>query len=139
MNAARKNQKKASGLLIAAIVLLVAAVFARRFLQMTGGVRPRARSEMLASSSDPVKRGEAVYYKHCSVCHSPDTDDTTVGPTLKNYFKRPPTKLSNGTVFPRADAAIRDLLQHGTRDMPPISQDLSEQDTADVLAFMHTL
>ncbi len=127
MKQSRANPRKSGWLLIAGVALLVIAVFARRVIQ-----RP-------AGGNRSLKRGESVYYKHCSVCHSPDTDTVVVGPSLKNYFQRPPTQLSNGTLFPRTDAAIRDLLQHGTRDMPPISQDLSEQDTADLLVFLHTL
>ncbi len=92
-----------------------------------------------AASPDPVVRGEGVYYQHCLVCHSSDTEDATNGPSMKNYFKRPPTKLSNGEVFPRNDAAIRELFVKGTRNMPPMSKDLSEQEASDLLAFLHTL
>ena len=84
-------------------------------------------------------RGEGVYYQHCLVCHSPDTEDTANGPSMKSYFKRPPTQLSSGELFPRTDEAIRELFVKGTTNMPPMRKDLSERETADLLAFLHTL
>ena len=130
--------------LTAGLALLVVAVFARRIIQISGGSRSdRAASvsgvSVTTARADAGKRGAAVFLKHCSVCHSRDTDDVIVGPSLKNYFQRSAPALSNGTAAPQTDAAIRDLLQHGTRDMPPISQDLSGQETSDLLVFLHTL
>jgi mono/diheme cytochrome c family protein len=129
----------------AASVLLALSIWALRGRFYSQKAQPRsnaaaaAKRAERASSPDPVIRGEDVYYKHCLVCHSPDTDDAANGPSLKNYFRRPPTKLSNGKLFPRTDAAIRDLLVNGTRNMPPMIQDLTEQQTADMLAYLHTL
>lgn len=129
-----------------AAALLIAGVWMFKGRLWPGGTSPSSRAALApvnkpadrATSADPVVRGEDVYYRHCLVCHSPDTDDATNGPSLKNYFNRPPAKLSNGTLFPRTDAAIRDLFLKGTRNMPPMSKDLSEQETADLLAFLHT-
>jgi mono/diheme cytochrome c family protein len=136
-NPMRPRQRRKAWL-TAGLALLVVAVFARRIIQMSGGVRS-GRSASVSEAEEASRRGAKVFLSHCSVCHSRDTDDVIVGPSLKNYFQRPAPALSNGTAAPQTDAAIRDLLQHGTRDMPPISQDLSEQETADLLVFLHTL
>ena len=135
--------------LIGVTGILLLAVFARRVIQQRGtpsGSRGTTSSSTVrqgrsnaATSSDPVKRGEAVYYRQCSVCHSADTVEIIIGPSMKGYFENAPTKLSNGKLFPRTDAAIRDLLVVGTRDMPPMIQDLAEPEIADLLAFLHTL
>ena len=105
---------------------------------MTGGARPE-KTVGVSATDAAAKRGEQVFFKRCSVCHSADTDDMKVGPSLKSYFQRPAPSLSNGAPAPQTDAGIRDLLQHGTRNMPRISQDLSEQETSDLLVFLHTL
>jgi mono/diheme cytochrome c family protein len=86
-----------------------------------------------------VKRGEKVFQQTCSVCHSSDTEEVIVGPSLAKLFTKPPAILSNGKPLPRTDAAIRELLVQGTKDMPPVGRYLSEQQTADLLAFLHTL
>jgi mono/diheme cytochrome c family protein len=84
-------------------------------------------------------RGEEVFYQHCSVCHSADTDEVIVGPSLKGFFKNPsPAPLADGTVLPRTDAAVHDLFEKGTKNMPPV-RGLSKQQLSDVVAFLHTL
>ena len=139
MKKIKASQGKTAWLLMAVIALLVVAVFARRFIQMSGGPKPERAVVASSPGADAAKRGEEAFFKHCSVCHSHDTDDKLVGPSLKSYFQRPAPMLSNGAPAPQTDAGIRDLLQHGTRNMPPISQDLSEQETSDLLIYLHTL
>jgi mono/diheme cytochrome c family protein len=129
--------------------MLLLAVFARRVIQLRGPARtPRGALASPAAPSakppaaeinTPVKRGEAVFYKQCSVCHTADTDEVIIGPSLNGYFSHAPSKLSNGSLFPRTDTAIRELLVKGTRDMPPMIQDLSEPQIADLLAYLHSL
>ena len=92
-----------------------------------------------ASNDDPVERGKTAYFKHCVACHSPDTDEYVAGIALKGYFNNAPTELSDGTVFPRTDEAIRELVEDGTTDMPPLIKGITPQELDDILVYLHTL
>jgi mono/diheme cytochrome c family protein len=98
-----------------------------------------ARSSAAPASRDPVARGRQAYFKHCEVCHSPDSEDAANGPSLMGYFSRPPTKLSDGTLFPRTDEAVRGITLKGTRNMPPLDKEVTAQELDDILVYMHTL
>lgn len=129
------------------IVLVLAAVLAlgavamkimlRKDETMRGG--REAGAAQPAASNDPVERGRAAYFKHCVACHSPDTEEYVAGISLKGYFNNPPTKLADGSVFPRTDKAIRELVQKGTKNMPPLMEGMTTQELDDILAYMHTL
>jgi mono/diheme cytochrome c family protein len=80
-----------------------------------------------------------VFFDHCSVCHSHDTDEVMVGPSLKAFFSVTPAPLADGTVLPQTDAAVRKMIETGTNSMPPLAGNLSERDIEDVIAFLHTL
>jgi len=106
----------------------------------TAQASPSGRtSQSSSSSNDPVKRGETAYFAHCVVCHSPDTEESPNGPTMKAYFRRPPTKLADGRLFPRTDDAVRELIEKGTSNMPPLSKGMTTQEIEDILAYLHTL
>jgi mono/diheme cytochrome c family protein len=84
-------------------------------------------------------RGEEVFFTHCAVCHSADTEETIVGPSLKSFFSGSPAPLADGTVLPQTDAAVRRIIQEGTRNMPPLGESLTDQQISDVIAYLHTL
>jgi len=97
----------------------------------TNGARSR--------NGDLLARGKKAYFAHCVVCHSPDSDDASNGPSMMGYFNRPSTKLSDGTVFPRTDDAVRGMILKGTENMPPLAQEVTPQEIGDILAYLHTL
>ncbi|MBI4481039.1 MAG: cytochrome c [Acidobacteria bacterium] len=132
----------------AAAVVLLAFLTARILLQRDGAARDADGGATSSSGSnraqdpasdDPAVRGKAAYFKHCVACHSPDTDEYVAGASLKNYFRNPPTELSDGRLFPRTDAAIRELIEKGTKNMPPLSQGMTPQEIGDILDYLHTL
>jgi mono/diheme cytochrome c family protein len=124
-----------------AAVLVCAAVGVRILLRQDNPMpsRHEAGKAEPAASDDPVERGKAAYFKHCVACHSPDSDEHTVAKPLKGYFEHPPSKLADGTVFPRTDEAIRALVQKGTKNMPPLTKGMTPQELDDILAYMHSL
>src|SRR5688572_6769185 len=79
----------------------------------------RRRDSEETSLQAAAERGEELFYKHCSVCHSADTTETIVGPSLRKFFVKPPAPLADGNVLPRTNAAIRELFRKGTKNMPP--------------------
>jgi len=113
------------------------------------GMKPDASATTIANASerkpeavataDAAKRGQAVFADHCSVCHSPDTDEVIVGPSLMGFFRKTPAALADGKPLPQTDAAVREMIQKGDANMPPLGGDLSEQQIADVIAYLHTL
>jgi len=124
----------------AVAALIVAFIVGRVLLQRDGrsSTSGEAGQEPPASASSLV-RGEAAFFKHCVACHSPDTDQYVAGIPLQGYFSNPPSELSDGTVFPRNEEAIRDLIEQGTTDMPPLAQGMTLQEIDDILAYLHTL
>jgi mono/diheme cytochrome c family protein len=84
-------------------------------------------------------RGEEVFFTHCAVCHSADTEGAIVGPSLKSFFSGSRAPLADGTVLPQTDAAVRRIIEDGTTNMPPLAGHLTDQQISDVIAYMHTL
>jgi len=82
---------------------------------------------------DPAK-GKTVF-EQCSVCHSPDTDEKKMGPSLKGLFKR--GKFSDGKKV--TDAAVLAKINQGGKGMPAYEEMLSAQEREDVIAFLKTL
>lgn len=86
-----------------------------------------------AKAGDAAKGKEV--FDQCSVCHNADSTETKVGPGLKGLFKM--EKLVNGK--PVTEANVRDLINTGGNGMPAYSDQLSDQDKNDVIAYLKTL
>jgi cytochrome c len=90
-------------------------------------------------AQDKAKPGDAAkgkdVFDQCSVCHNADSEEVKVGPGLKGLFKR--AKLKNGN--PVNEANVRDMINMGGNGMPSYSDQLSEQDKSDVIAYLKTL
>jgi len=79
-------------------------------------------------------KGKEVF-DQCSVCHNSDSEETKVGPGLKGLFKH--DKLKNGK--PVNEANVRAMINEGGNGMPAYSDQLSDADKSDVIAFLKTL
>ena len=101
-------------------------------VSMTVGLAAAAQSK--AKTGDPAKGKEAVE-SNCTVCHNVDTDDKKMGPSLKGLFKR--KTLVNGK--PVNDANVLDQINNGGNGMPAYADQLSADDKANILAYLHTL
>jgi cytochrome c len=90
-------------------------------------------------AQDKAKPGNAAkgkeVFDQCSVCHNADSTETKVGPGLKGLFKM--DKLVNGK--PVTEANVREIINAGGNGMPAYSDQLSEQDKNDVIAYLKTL
>jgi cytochrome c len=91
------------------------------------------------AAQDKAKPGDAAkgkdVFDQCSVCHNADSEETKVGPGLKGLFKH--AKLANGK--PVTEANVREKINDGGNGMPAYSDQLSEQDKNDVIAYLKTL
>jgi mono/diheme cytochrome c family protein len=75
--------------------------------------------------------GEEVFTKRCFQCHSVIEGQVRFGPSLFGVMKGP---------HPRKTAPeIRTILKDGKNKMPPFKDILTEEDTDNLLAYLHTL
>ena len=81
-----------------------------------------------------ASRGKEIF-EQCSGCHSPETDETKVGPSLKGLFQR--SKLRNGK--PVNEKNIRSRIDQGGDGMPAFSNLLSNQEKIDLMSYLKAL
>ena len=79
-------------------------------------------------------KGKEVF-DQCSVCHNADSTEKKIGPGLKGLFKH--DKLVNGK--PVNDANVRAKIDEGGNGMPGYKDILSDQERADLIAYLKTL
>ena len=86
-----------------------------------------------ADKGDPAKGKELV--EQCTVCHNTDSDEKKMGPALKGLYKR--KTLQNGKAV--NDANVLAQINNGGNGMPAYGDQLSADDKANILAYLHTL
>lgn len=95
----------------------------------------------LAASLAPAaeKKGNAAkgkeVFQQCTVCHNPNSAEKKVGPGLKGLFKR--EKLTNGKKL--TESTVRAQIDAGGNGMPSFRDLLSDEEKADVIAYLKTL
>ena|SRR5579864_1507257 len=91
-------------------------------------------SVIAADKPGNAAKGKEVF-DQCSVCHNTDTDEKKIGPSLKGLFKH--DKLKNGKPV-NADN-VKAMINTGGNGMPSYADLLSDQEKADVIAYLKTL
>jgi cytochrome c len=90
---------------------------------------------LLASAKKPdAAKGKEVF-EQCSVCHNADSTEKKMGPGLKGLFAK--DKLVNGKK--PTDANVLAKINEGGNGMPAYKEMLSDDEKADVLAYLKTL
>jgi cytochrome c len=74
-------------------------------------------------------------FQHCSGCHSAETSEKKVGPSLKGLFRR--RELLNGT--PANEPTIRLKIKDGGGGMPPYDQVLSAKELDQLIEYLKSL
>jgi cytochrome c len=119
----KRSVSVCGGLLLAGAAFFSAAVFST--VPMSGAAKP----------GDAAK-GMDIFSSNCDVCHNTDSVEPKVGPGLKGLFKR--ANLANKKKV--SDATVMELINKGSPvGMPAFEDQLSEQERADVLAYLKTL
>ena len=85
------------------------------------------------AAGDAGKGEEA--FAQCGVCHHTDKVEKKMGPGLKGLFKK--DKLANGK--PVSDASVMAVINDGGSGMPAYKEMLSDEERADLLAYLKTL
>lgn len=74
-------------------------------------------------------------FEQCGACHNTDTDEKKMGPSLKGLYKK--AKLTNGKK--PTDATVKEVINKGGNGMPPYEELLSDEEKANVIAYLKTL
>ena len=85
-------------------------------------------------SNRAASRGKELF-EQCHGCHSAETDEKKVGPSLKGIFKR--SRLRNGE--PVTEKTVRAKIDQGGDGMPAYSGMLSENEKNDLIAYLKKL
>lgn len=88
---------------------------------------------MGAAKGDATKGKET--FEQCAVCHSADSPETKMGPSLQGLFKH--KSLKNGK--PVNDASVMAQINAGGNGMPAYQDQLSNEEKANLMAYLHTL
>ncbi|NWF85557.1 MAG: cytochrome c [Bryobacteraceae bacterium] len=94
---------------------------------------------LLSATASAQKKGDAAkgkeVFEQCGVCHSHDTDEKKMGPSLKGLYKK--AKMTNGQK--PTDASILAIVNKGKGTMPAFADVLSAEEKDNLLAFLKTL
>jgi mono/diheme cytochrome c family protein len=80
--------------------------------------------------------GRKLYDNYCDRCHAPYSSRGRQGPSMKHVFKKQYLPLSG---MPAHDDRVTDVIKMGRNKMPGFSQELTQQQINDLLAYLHTL
>ena len=106
-----------------ALIALVTVLEVRFALAQAKGRRNKSMSD-----------GQRLF-QHCSGCHSAETGEKKVGPSLKGLFKK--RYLLNGT--PVTEQNIRFKIKNGGDGMPSYEQILLAKEVDQVIAYLRGL
>jgi mono/diheme cytochrome c family protein len=79
--------------------------------------------------------GRHVYDRYCATCHEAYSSRSLRGPSLEGIFKK--QFMPSGA--PANDERVREVIRLGRSKMPAFGQVFNEQQTADLLSYLHTL
>src|ERR1700704_4993379 len=79
-------------------------------------------------------KGKEVF-EQCGVCHNADSDEKKMGPGLKGLFKK--DKLKNGKK--PTEANVKAVINAGGNGMPAYADMLSDEEKANLIAYLKTL
>ncbi len=74
-------------------------------------------------------------FEQCAMCHSADTDEKKMGPTLKGLYKK--KTMTTGKAV--TDANVMAQINNGGGGMPGFSDSLSAEEKTNLLAYLKTL
>jgi mono/diheme cytochrome c family protein len=99
------------------------------------GCHQQSPSKPLSQLTPPERAGRQVFENRCSACHYADSEQGLQGPGLQGLFRKP--YLPSGRVA--NDARVTGVIMGGWAMMPPVGGTLSDEQLADLLAYLHTL
>jgi mono/diheme cytochrome c family protein len=104
-------------------------------LMLLTGCHHLSPSKPVAELTPQEQTGRQVFASRCSSCHYADSEKGLQGPGLQGLFRKP--YLPSGMVA--NDARVRAVIVRGRNMMPALGDTLTDQQLADLLAYLHTL
>jgi len=95
-----------------------------------------------AQKGDPAKGKQVFQVTACWRCHDVETgvSKRPPAPSLKEIYNRPPHVLADGTKHEKhTDEMFRRIITEGTKAMNPRGAVLTDEELADLIAYLHTL
>ena len=111
-------------LCVSAVSLLLACEAERRKSDAELGLTPQQAA------------GRHLYDRQCDRCHEPYSSRGKKGPSMQGVLKKQYLSISG---LPANDERVTEIIKFGRAKMPGFSQVLDDQQTADLLAYLHTL
>lgn len=105
-------------------------------LTLAGCEVQRRKSDAELGLSPQQASGRRIYDSYCDRCHEAYSSRDKKGPSLQGVFKQQYLTKSG---LPANDQRVSDIIRDGRQMMPGYSQTLSEQQIADLVAYLHTL
>jgi mono/diheme cytochrome c family protein len=102
-------------------------------LALVALLRPAAAAPPYSRKED-VKKGKDLF-QLCLGCHSAESEEKRVGPSLKGVFKR--NKLRDGQ--PVTEKNVRIVIEKGRDGMPSFGETLSPQQMDQLIAYLKEL
>jgi cytochrome c len=90
---------------------------------------------LLGSAKKPDAAKGKETFEQCAVCHNADTTEKKMGPGLKGLFSK--DKMVNGKKPTEANVLAK--INEGGNGMPAYKEMLSDDEKADLLAYLKTL
>jgi cytochrome c len=84
--------------------------------------------------SGDVAKGKEVF-EQCGACHNVDSPEKKMGPSLQGLYKK--KTLKNGKAI--SDATVKAIINAGGNGMPAYADLLSDEERADLLAYLKTI
>jgi mono/diheme cytochrome c family protein len=104
-------------------------------LGLLSGCHQLAPSKPLSELTAQEASGRRMFVSRCAACHYADTEKGLNGPGLEGLFRKP--YLPSGT--PANDDRVTAVILRGRTMMPALGNTLSDQELADLMAYLHTL
>ena len=86
-----------------------------------------------AKAGDVAKGKETA--EQCQACHDMEAKEKKMGPALTGLYKKP--KLANGAKV--TDANVMKIINEGGNGMPAYADMLSDEERANLLAYLKTI
>lgn len=91
---------------------------------------------IVRTDAESIRKGKELYESECSLCHNAYSTQTKVGPGHKGILKNPLLPVSRKPATPEN---IINQIRNPYQDMPAFITRLSDEDVANILAFLNSL
>jgi mono/diheme cytochrome c family protein len=96
----------------------------------------RRKSDAELGLNPQQATGRQLYDNYCDRCHEPYSTRGKKGPSLKGVFKQQYLSVSG---LPANDGRVGEIVKSGRAKMEGFGQVMTDQQTKDLLAYLHTL